>query len=165
MRIQHGIIPPAPGRGGNRKRKREEPEPVTFVQQGPDKDGYGSFKVEPAPEYLDERDRLSPALDHELQLLNGGRNQFSLTPDVDDDDDDDDGIPKYLASMVDPQTGLIMGRSPAMIRYLVMKAKHDHALSEHASLLEELRTVRQEELVWRERKDQLLDEVLRRTFG
>ena len=52
-----------------------------------------------------------------------------------------------------------------MVRYLVMKGKHDHALREHASLLEELRTVRQEELIWRERKDQLLDEVLRRTFG
>ena len=92
MRIQHNIIPPAPGRGGNRKRKREDPEPANFIQQGPDKDGYGQFKVEPVTEYIDERDRLSPTLDHELQLMNGGaRNQFSMTPDV--DDDDDDGIP------------------------------------------------------------------------
>lgn len=131
--------------------------------QGPE--GFGSFKVEPTPlEPLDDRDRISPGLDNELQMMNGGR--LSASPDIEADDSDaEEGIPEHLVPLQDPKTGLILGRTPAMVKYLVMKAKHQHALREHGTLIEELRTVRLEEQAWRERKDQLLDEVLRHTFG
>ena len=155
MRMQHNIVPPAPGRGGNRKRKREEAEAPAM--SGPE--GYGAFKVEPVAFDLYD-DRISPGLDAELQL-----SRLSGTPDIDEDSEGDDGIPEHLQVMQDPHTGLIMGRPPAMVKYLVMKAKHQHALREHASLIEELRAVRHEEQLWRDRKDQLLDDVLRATFG
>lgn len=156
MRIQHNIIPPAPGRGGNRKRKREEPEVATQTSG----DGYGSFKVDP-PE-LDE-DRLSPP-DMNGDHPNGANARKSATPD-DEDDEDDDEIPTHLVEQMDKNTGLIFGKTPTMVKYLIMKAKHKHALDEHANLIEELRMVRYEERCWRERKDALLDEVLRVTFG
>jgi hypothetical protein len=157
MRIQHNIIPPAPGRGGNRKRKREEPEPVPQ----PSGDGYGTFKVDP-PEIVEE-DRLSP-FDVNGDHPNGVNGRRSVTPD-DDDEDEDDEIPAYLQEKMDPNTGLIFGKTPTMVRYLIMKAKHKHALEEHANLIEGLRMVRYEEQSWRERKDALLDEVLLATFG
>ncbi|KAI0694047.1 hypothetical protein BC835DRAFT_1275122 [Cytidiella melzeri] len=157
MRIQHNIIPPAPGRGGNRKRKREEPEPSTLATG----DGYGSFKVDP-PEVVED-DRLSPfdtVGDHSVSA-NGRR---SVTPDYVDDEEDED-IPAYLLEQMDQSTGLILGKTPTMVKYLIMKAKHKHALDEHANLIEGLRMVRYEEKCWRERKDALLDEVLRASFG
>lgn len=159
MRMQHNIIPPAPGRGGNRKRKREEPEPSAQATT----DGYSTFKVDP-PDNAELDDRLSPS-DMNGEHVNGNGGRRSLSPDLDDDDDLDDGIPPYLAAQVDPQTGLILGRPPAMVRYLVMKAKHQFAVDQHAQLVEELRMVRHEEQRWRQRKDALLDEVLKQSFG
>ncbi|KAI0337880.1 hypothetical protein BDW22DRAFT_1339104 [Trametopsis cervina] len=157
MRIQHNITPPAPGRGGNRKRKREEPDAPTHTSG----DGYGSFKVDP-PETVDE-DRLSP-FDTNGDHINGLNGLRPATPDVEDDEEEDE-IPPYLMEQMDKTTGLILGRTPAMVKYLLMKAKHTHALAEHANLIEELRMVRHEERSWRERKDELLDKVLRATFG
>ncbi len=158
-RMQHNIVPPAPGRGGNRKRKREEPEPTVF--QGPE--GYGTFKLEPPDVHGDYDDRISPPLD---LYTNGNGSRRSASPDIDiEDSDPDDGIPPYLSALLDPSTGLIMGRPPAMVKYLVMKAKHQYVLEEHASLIEELRAVRFEERRWREAKDAKLDELLRKLFG
>lgn len=71
----------------------------------------------------------------------------------------------HLWELRDPQTGLIMGRSPAMVRYLIVKAKHRHALQEHEYLLEELRAVRAEQSYWYEKKEELLDEFLKANFG
>ncbi|THH01981.1 hypothetical protein EW026_g814 [Hermanssonia centrifuga] len=136
-RMQHNIVPPAPGRGGNRKRKREEPEPTVF--QGPE--GYGTFKLEPPDVHGDYDDRISPPLD---LYTNGNGSRRSASPDIDiEDSDPDDGIPPYL----------------------MMKAKHQYVLEEHASLIEELRAVRFEERRWREAKDAKLDELLRKLFG
>jgi len=159
MRIQHNIIPPAPGRGGNRKRKREEPE-ATPQTSG---DGYGSFKVDP-PEAADYEERLSP-FDGNGDHPNGASGRRSASPDADDDEDQDEDTPARLMEQMDKTTGLIMGRTPVMVKYLIMKAKHQFALEEHANLIEELRMVRHEERCWRERKDALLDEVLKATFG
>lgn len=156
MRIQHNIIPLAPGRGGNRKRKREEPDlPVQTSA-----DGYSTFKVDP-PETVDAEDRLTPT-DVNGDHVNGQR---SVSPDVDDDEEEEEEIPTYLMEQMDKNTGLIMGRTPSMVKYLIMKAKHQYVLEEHAGLIEELRMARHEEQCWRERKDALLDEVLRATFG
>lgn len=158
MRMQHNIIPPAPGRGGNRKRKREEPETSAQATN----DGYSTFKIDP-PDNGDFDDRLSP-MDTNGEHVNGvGRR--SISPDLDDESDPDDGIPVHLAAQLDPDTGLIMGRSPSLVKYLVMKAKHGKAIEEHESLIEELRMVRHEEQIWRKRKDALLDEVLKQSFG
>lgn len=71
----------------------------------------------------------------------------------------------HLWELRDPQTGLIMGRSPAMVRYLIIKAKHKHALQEHECLIEELRTARAEQNYWYEKKEELLDEFLKANFG
>lgn len=158
MRMQHNIIPPAPGRGGNRKRKREEPEPSAQTTN----DGYSTFKVDP-PDNGDLDDRLSPS-DMNGEHVNGAGGRRSASPDFDDDDEPDD-LPPHLVAQLDPQTGLILGRPPAMVKYLIMKAKHNYAVEQHAQLVEELRMVRHEEHRWRKRKDALLDEVLKQSFG
>ncbi|KAI0085224.1 hypothetical protein BDY19DRAFT_896934 [Irpex rosettiformis] len=158
MRIQHNIIPPAPGRGGNRKRKREEPEPAPQATG----DGYGSFKVDP-PE-IDE-EIFPPPPDHTNgDHANGTNGKRSASPE-DEEEEEEEEIPAYLMEKMDKSTGLIQGKTTTMVRYLIMKAKHKHALDEHANLIEELRMVRHEERRWRERKDELLDDVLRATFG
>lgn len=176
MRIQHNISPPLPGRGGNRKRKRDEPEPgVHGSEQTPY--GYNTFKVEPHhpsdthPADQDEG-RASPSEANQnnngssAHLQNGTSLSRPLTPDSDPNVlDEDDQIPEHLLAVMDPTTGLIMGRTPAMVRYLLMKAKYRWILEQHESLLEELRVHRYEEKCWRERKDALLDELLRAHFG
>ncbi|KIP05380.1 hypothetical protein PHLGIDRAFT_19733 [Phlebiopsis gigantea 11061_1 CR5-6] len=159
MRMQHNIIPPAPGRGGNRKRKREEPETSAQTTN----EGYSTFKVDP-PDNGDFDDRLSP-MDMNGEHVNGTGARRSASPDLDDDDEPDDGIPPHLVAQLDPHTGLILGRPPAMVKYLIMKAKHNYAVEQHAQLVEELRMIRHEEHRWRKRKDALLDEVLKQSFG
>jgi hypothetical protein len=77
----------------------------------------------------------------------------------------DEGIPSYLMQDRDPATGLIRGRAPDMVKYLVMKAKFSFALEEHSTLLEELRVLRAEECALRQGKDEALDSVMRMEFG
>lgn len=166
MRIQHNISPPLPGRGGNRKRKREEPDAGSHAPEPPSY-GYTTFKVEPN----NTTDLHAGDLDegHISPLEGNGIHQGSvviqrpMSPEWDDDLDDE--IPPHLMSIMDPATGLIMGRSHTMIRYLLMKAKYRWILEQHEALVEELRTLRYEEKCWRERKDALLDELLRMHFG
>ncbi|KAL4243609.1 hypothetical protein ABKN59_011156 [Abortiporus biennis] len=170
MRIQHGIMPPLPGRGGNRKRKRnDDPEPSSHHN-----DGYTTFKVE-SHTLLDDYDdnRLSPfdtnghSVTHSYVDYHhtNGVNSSRRSPSPDSEESEDEGVPPYLMERMDPATGLILGRTPTMVKYLVMKAKHRHALKEHENLIDELRTLRREEKCWRERKDSLLNEVLRVSFG
>lgn len=165
MRIQHNIVPPLPGRGGNRKRKRDE------LEMHHSNDGYSTFKVTNGDHHQEgefDDGRISP-LDtnghfdaHSILYPNG----FSRrSPSPDEESDEDEGIPPHLMAVMDPATGLIMGRTPAMVKYILMKAKHQHALQEHENLIEELRTLKFELKCWRERKDALLDEVLSVTFG
>jgi hypothetical protein len=157
--MQHNIIPPAPGRGGNRKRKRDDTEQSNNATN----EGYSTFKID-QPDNGEFEDRMSPAEingDH----VNGNGAQRSLSPDLDEESDPEESIPAHLAGLQDPNTGLVLGRSPAMVKYLIMKAKHEYAIEEHACLIEELRMLRHEEQQWRERKDALLDELLRASFG
>jgi len=166
MRIQHNISPPLPGRGGNRKRKREEPEIATNHAPEPPQYGYTTFKVEPNSHDTGDLDdvRMSPG------EVNGSYRGLSstiprqLTPDYDYDDMEDE-IPPQLMAAMDPATGLIMGRTHAMVKYLLMKAKHRWVLEQHEALVEELRVIRYEEKCWKERKDALVDELLRIHFG
>lgn len=164
MRIQHNIIPPLPGRGGNRRKRKGAVEPDVTHQ--PAEEGYATFKVDqqlPYDVHLEHDEDLQSPMDYYHNSLTSRR---SLSPEVTmPDSDGEDDIPPHLVALQDPDTGLIMGRSPAMVKYILWKAKHKHALQEHSSLIEELRTLHYEEKCWRERKDALLDEVLRMTFG
>ena len=165
MRVQHNIIPPLPGRGGNRKRKREEPEP-TQPQHGAD--GYSTFRVDDHHgEHHFDDGRMSPFGDANglVHHYPNGLGQRPISPDMSDDSDEEDNIPPYLLAMKDPETGLIMGRTPTMVKYILTKAKYEYALEEHSNLISELRVLRGEEKAWRQRKDALLDEVLRVLFG
>ncbi|KAI0739642.1 hypothetical protein C8Q80DRAFT_1199898 [Daedaleopsis nitida] len=157
MRIQHNISPPLPGRGGNRKRKREI-EPEAPVTHPPDPYGYSTFKVEPAHE--DDDFRASPIEGPSQTPVR----QFSPEPGTFEYDPEDE-LPPHLLRQADQATGLIMGRSHTQVRYMLMKAKHRWVLEQHEALVEELRVLRHEEKCWKERKDALLDELLRRQFG
>lgn len=101
-------------------------------------------------------------------MQNGDDSYFTAphaqSPGSDVEDEDDDALPLYLQQMED-RDGLIMGRTPDMVRYLLMKAKHNYALGQHEALIEELRVVRYELAREREVKDQVLDRVLRASFG
>lgn len=127
------------------------------------------FRVDQQQPVLDadsEQDvinRLEPHLDYYHNSLSVRR---SLSPEVRvEEEDDDDDLPPHLAALQDPETGRIMGRSPAFAKYIIWKAKHEQALREHEDLIQQLRSVRWEETCWRQRKDALLDEVLRVAFG
>ena len=130
MRVQHNIIPPLPGRGGNRKRKREEPEP-TQPQHGAD--GYSTFRVDDHHgEHHFDDGRMSPFGDANglVHHYPNGLGQRPISPDMSDDSDEEDNIPPYLLAMKDPETGLIMGRTPTMVKYILTKAKYEYAVSD-----------------------------------
>jgi len=134
MRLQHNMPPPPSGRGssGARKRKRSlSPSHPQTNAPAPEHSAFNTFKLEPqTPSELDNG-------------LGAGGDYFSaLTREEEDDDDDDgedDGLPPHLQRLVDPRTGLIMGRSPALVMYIIQKAKMRYALETHAALIEELR--------------------------
>ena len=159
MRLQHNVEAGAPGRGGNRKRKRDREEPSRpAVATVSDPAGFSIFKVEPhTPSELHAPSEPggggTPAVDD--YFGGGGRSPSPA----------DEGIPAYLAQDIDPATGLIRGRAPAMVKYLVMKAKFVFALEQHSTLLEELRVLRAEECALRQGKDDALDSVMRMEFG
>lgn len=156
MRLQHNVEAGAPGRGGNRKRKRDREEPARpAVSTASDPAGFSIFKVEPhtpSEMRMPSEPGGTPASD---DYYNGGR---SPSPP-------DEGIPSYLVQDRDPATGLIRGRAPAMVKYLVMKAKFTFALEQHSTLMEELRVLRAEECALRQGKDDALDSVMRMEFG
>ncbi|OSX62998.1 hypothetical protein POSPLADRAFT_1046351 [Postia placenta MAD-698-R-SB12] len=161
MRIQHNISPPLPGRGGNRKRKREEPDAGGNVPEQPPY-GYSTFKIEPNTHPDDEDMRMSPG---DTNGAYPGAMPRPFSPELVEYDDFEDEIPPHLLAQMDRATGLIMGRTPLMVRYLLMKAKYRWVLEHHEALLEELRVLKYEEKCWKERKDALLDELLRLNFG
>ncbi|KAF9005113.1 hypothetical protein BDQ17DRAFT_1353838 [Cyathus striatus] len=181
MRLQHNISPPAPGRGGSRKRKRATddqgggPVPPGQPQLSPAPSssgggGFNTFKVEPGtPSETDERGEYFM---HPPPPITNGRSMSpSFRPPLGDDEEQegytssDDTIPAHLMSQYEPSTGLILGRSPAMVMYLLMKAKHQYALTQHEDLCEQLKVVRQELRKEREEKEGALNAVLRTVFG
>jgi len=178
MRLQHNIEPPLPGRGGHRKRKREDTEPDVSTS-GPASGAFNTFKVEPHTPGS-ELDELSVATEQKGDYFthgnhppaNGTAPRRSHSPPTNADgmaadyrDDSDDGLPPHLLQAMDPQTGLILGRSPDMVRYLVIKAKHKYALEQHEHLIEELRIARYELKQARAEKETALDGLLRMNFG
>lgn len=164
MRLQHSLSPPPPGRGGNRKRKRgDDPESraATPSSSATTATPFNTFKVEPVPTPLGLNGGTEGAADGSGEYFLAGAHQpDALDEDGHAVDDADDALPPRLAQALDPQTGLIMGRSPAMVQYLLTKAKHRWLLDEHEALLEELRVVRYQEGQWREHKDAMLSRLL-----
>jgi hypothetical protein len=188
MRLQHNIEPPLPGRGGSRKRKRNPddaeknpntPPPPPSV---PSQSSFSTFKVEPsAPldtedpvaavasttSVLDSRDFEEPIiLNPRLSPISAG---LRTPPRVVEDDDDVlasvDTLPPHLRSRYNAAENLVMGRPPAMVMYLLMKAKHRYAVQQHEQLQEELRIIRAELKKERDEKELALDSLLRGYFG
>ncbi|KAG1895294.1 uncharacterized protein F5891DRAFT_1059403 [Suillus fuscotomentosus] len=158
MRLQHNMPPPPSGRGasGARKRKRSlsPSHPQTNVPT-PEQSAFSTFKLEPQ----------TPS---ELENGIGGGDYFSaLTREEEEDDDDgeDDGLPPHLQRLVDPRTGLIMGRTPALVMYVIQKAKMRYALETHAALIEELRVTRAQAKDEKLKKETMLDELIKSVFG
>ncbi|KAJ3749371.1 hypothetical protein DFH05DRAFT_1476467 [Lentinula detonsa] len=161
MRLQHNIEPPAPGRGGTRKRKRDEASPpptngVAFASGS----GSRSMKVEQPQsnsEPMDEAD-----LDYENYVR---AETVHRVPSVGEEEHALDVLPPYLKSQYDPSTRQIMGRSPEMTLYILMKAKHKYALEQQEALLDELALASAELVRVRAEKDATMDRVLHATFG
>lgn len=160
MRQQHHIEPPAPGRGGSRKRKRNDdavPAP-NEVTNSASASGFNTFKVEP-----------DAGMDDFPHGFTNGRASRPGSPRPGGGDEIDgnpsEELPAYLAQHYMPETGLVMGRTPAMAMYLLMKAKHSYALREHESLLEELKVANAELKREQEQKEQMLDRFLVSAFG
>lgn len=207
MRLQHNIEPPAPGRGGNRKRKRgaEEPSSSTPAMQGNNQpssypsssslagpSGFTTFKVEPltpselidditlitqrdrdyfnGPSYANGRpQRSSPSPRNRLPVSSYTSLPFPVSGhsngNEDEGDPSADTLPEYLAQQLDPKTGLVKGRTPTMVMYLLTKAKYRCALEKHNALMEELKETKQELKRSRDDKERVLNDVLRTCFG
>ncbi|KAF8883029.1 hypothetical protein BD779DRAFT_1541450 [Infundibulicybe gibba] len=185
LRLQHHISPPAPGRGGSRKRKRAQDDqpparasPAPLASTSTHNGGFNTFKIEPQ----NSNDILREARGRESgrQYANGHGSISPLSPPPQlrvlspypqhDDDEgynssSSDALPAHLRSQYEPSTNLILGRSPSMVMYLLMKAKHRYALEQHEQLLEELRVVRADLKREREEKELAVDQVLRGLFG
>ena len=155
MRQQHGIEPAIPGRGG-RKRKLDlsEADPAskasspTFVKaEIVDEDGWNS--VPNAPLNGHHTRESSPAA--------------SIADHASDSSDDE--LPPSLVHLFDPHSGTVLGKSPALAKYIVMKAKYQYILAEHDLLLDELELARKEEGRLRASKDVALDQLLAIEFG
>jgi hypothetical protein len=100
------------------------------------------------------------AVPHPEQVPNGA-------PEVpgSGDSSDDEFLPPTLMHHYDPSTGLVLGRSPILAKYLVMKAKHRYVLEEHEVLVDELELLKAEEISLRASKDEALDRVLHAEIG
>jgi hypothetical protein len=169
MRLQHNIEPPLPGRGGNRKRKRDDAEPSPPIASATG--GFNTFKVEsstPVEFYIEEGDgrRVISPIEHvRVDYFTTEGQPRTPSPEEESWDEADDVLPARLMCAMDPESGLIMGRSPEMVRYLVTKAKHRYALEQHENLIEDLRMARFELNREKEAKEAMLDDFLRATFG
>lgn len=191
MRLQHNISPPLPGRG-NQKRKQARleqrlkdeanglghlylpsgsrdsdpfPEP-TFA--GPNEEEYARIVHTAAglddPSLVSLRSgpsELGP--DGTLPTVPTGNTPPPMS--LIEDEEEEEFLPPSLMPHFDPNTGLVMGRSVPMTKYLVTKAKHQYVLAEHELLLDELELMRKEEERVRTSKDGVLDRVFVAELG
>lgn len=134
MRLQHNMPPPPSGRGGSRKRKRgDSPQPNTpNAAPAEPPSAFNTFKVEP-------RSPSEAAALGADYFENAVPQPEEHGDDATEDDDDEDGLPPHIVRLMDPQTGLVLGRSPALVKYVIQKAKMQYAMDIHAALIEELR--------------------------
>ncbi|KAL4072064.1 hypothetical protein J3A83DRAFT_2962657 [Scleroderma citrinum] len=168
MRLQHNMPPPPSGRGGSRKRKRgESPQPnphaagsgsATAPADPPS--AFNTFKVEPRS----PSEAVGPGGDY-FEAAPAPARDVEHEDDGADDEDEDGSLPPHLARLVDPQTGLVMGRPPSMVKYVIQKAKMRYALETHAALIEELRVARAQAREEKLKKEAMLDDLLKVVFG
>ncbi|KAF9039608.1 hypothetical protein BDZ89DRAFT_981793 [Hymenopellis radicata] len=177
LRHQHNKSPPAPGRGGSRKRKRLPGDiEVTAIPSTrsltPTLSTF-AFNVNPEGEVMDFNNAAAPR-DPFIHVRAGsstrspsplrrqpheddeGYNSSSSTPDV---------IPQHLLHMYDPVSGKIQGRSQHQVMYLLMKAKYRYAQEQHDLLLEELRIAKAQLQREKEAKEIAVDRVLLGLYG
>ncbi|KAF8216826.1 hypothetical protein K438DRAFT_1901439 [Mycena galopus ATCC 62051] len=86
------------------------------------------------------------------------------------DGDDDvlpslETLPAHLRARYNPADNSVLGRSPAQVMYLIMKAKHRYAAQQHEQLQEELRAIRAQLKKEKDEKELALDNLLRGYFG
>ncbi|KAJ7180930.1 hypothetical protein C8R46DRAFT_1319387 [Mycena filopes] len=165
--------------------------PPPPVPTGPQPSSFSTFKVEPNPpletedpaavasttSVLDARDfevELTPQqLEHQqrnprLSPISAG---MRTPPRVAEPDEDEDALvsvetlPAHLRARYVPGENHVMGRSPAMVMYLLMKAKHRYAAQQHEQLQDELRAIRAELKREKDDKELALDRLLRGYFG
>lgn len=200
MRLQHNISPPAPGRGGSRKRKRGADDQtqgtatpvassvVVFPSAPiPNTSGFTTFKVEPhTPSELGPEaanDDYFNAKNSKSGATNGRQRkpprpsplqpQHTPSPEEAQAGEEEEGyassssdlLPADLQVRLDETTGLVMGKTPAKVMYLLMKAKHRYAMEQNTVLAEELNLVRNDIAKEKEAKETALDELLRREIG
>jgi hypothetical protein len=192
MRLQHNISPPAPGRGGSRKRKRAADDqtqgtstPVASVVVSPhptlpNASGFIKFKVEPQTpseavedgnEYFSVKGKGGAANGRQKRQPRASQLQTQTTPSPRNEEEDgystssSDVLPPNLQSQFDESTGLVMGRTPAKIMYLLMKAKHRYALEQHDELQEHLRVLKNEIQTEKDMKEGTLDDLFRQMLG
>jgi len=79
-------------------------------------------------------------------------------------DEEDEELPANVAAMADPRTGLIMGRPPSMVKYIIAKAKLQFAENEQQMLQMEYNRLKQEEKQLRTKKEAVLEDVLKAHF-
>jgi len=144
MRQQHNMNIPPPGRGSNRKRKREEND---------NGDAAAGVKV--------EGDGLPRGAMESMISFAAGSGSAIEGMQIDDVDEE---IPANVAALMDPQTGLIMGRPPSMVKYIITKAKLQFVENEHRILQMEHTRLKQEEKQLRLKKEAVLEDVLKAHF-
>ncbi|KAK0234765.1 hypothetical protein EDD85DRAFT_845310 [Armillaria nabsnona] len=151
LRHQHKQSPPAPGRGGSRKRKRnpDDIEVAPSVSTRSQTPTLGTFSLFDLP-VLGRSPSLAGGEDDEGYKSSGSSS---------------DVIPPHLMVHLEPGTGRIFGRSPGQVLYLLAKAKLRYAQEQNEALQEELRVTRAEMRREREGKERAVNHVLRGLFG
>ena len=189
MRLQHNISPPAPGRGGSRKRKRGAADELT---QGtstpvasattslppalPDVTGFVAFKVDPhtPSEAVDEAgDYFGASAKGRANGRSRRPPRGSQLPAASPEEEEEEGyestasdvLPPSLLLRYDETTGLVLGRTPAKAMYLLMKAKHRFVLEQQEQLQEQLQIAKNEAKKEVEIKEHVLDDLLQRMLG
>lgn len=192
MRLQHNISPPAPGRGGSRKRKRGATDdhtqgtstPVASAVASlnpavPNVTGFVTFKVEshtPSEAVDDPNEYIatvpkSKANGKQRRQLRGSQLQNRHSPSPEDEEEDgyaspsSEFLPPSLQAHFDENTGLVLGRTPAKVMYLVMKAKHRYVLDQHEQLKEQMRIMKDAVDAERNIKERTLDDLFHQMLG
>ena len=174
--------------GGSRKRKRAPDEqiqetsvPIASISLPapyaiPNASGFNTFKIQartasealedmefiPRPNSLSARGHRAGTNGRQKHQL--GQNHNTPSPDMQPGEDDgytsssSDILPPRLESLYEDKTGLVLGRSPAMAMYLLMKAKHRYAHQQNEALLEQLKIVKAELKKEKEEKEASLDQ-------
>ena len=172
MKQQHHRETSPSVRGRSRKRKRGEDA---------SRDDTPASKVEGSTT-TDADASAGPATNEEVQNLAApaSRHPLSRTPSpmppqpysqegpdnaVNGTREEEEDIPDHLLQYLDPVSGRILGRSPAFVRYILMKARYQFVLEQNEHLVEELRVLRNEERFAREQKNLALDEVISTHLG